>query len=264
MVDREQPLSRPLALAHTRAARLEHRDTTRELHASTPSATMASLEGVPPPAPPPADDAPPPLAVTRDFRPYYSPLELDYLVHLQAHARQSAHAPHGQQTTALSDHRIEHYRQLACGFIERVAARLGLSVSPSPLRRASALERPRCCESCELTLVFLARSPRRTIATAQKLYHRFHLHFSLTDFAYQVRAVPPSGWRWRGTLTDLVPTRARRTSRSRPSSSPPSSRTRSRSCARSRSPPTRSRTSSRAAMASARATRPPRRRTART
>ena len=79
MVDREQP--RPLALAHTRAARLEHRDTTRELHASTPSATMASLEGVPPPAPPPADDAPPPLAVTRDFRPYYSPLELDYLVH---------------------------------------------------------------------------------------------------------------------------------------------------------------------------------------
>ncbi|GAA5835791.1 hypothetical protein JCM9279_004647 [Rhodotorula babjevae] len=111
---------------------------------------MASLEGVPPPAPPPAPDQPAPLAVTRDFRPYYSPVELDYLVHLQAHARHSAHA---HQTTALSDHRIEHYRQLACGFIERVAARLGF--------------------------------PRRTIATAQKLYHRFHLHFSLTDFAYQ-------------------------------------------------------------------------------
>ncbi|GAA5914114.1 hypothetical protein JCM8208_005147 [Rhodotorula glutinis] len=111
---------------------------------------MASLEGVPPPPPPPVGDAPPPLAVTRDFRPYYSPVELDYLVHLQAHAR---HANHGQQPTTLSDHRIEHYRQLACGFIERVAARLGF--------------------------------PRRTIATAQKLYHRFHLHFSLTDFAYQ-------------------------------------------------------------------------------
>ncbi|KPV76094.1 uncharacterized protein RHOBADRAFT_49612 [Rhodotorula graminis WP1] len=114
---------------------------------------MASLEGVPPPAPPPAADAPPPLAVTRDFRPYYSPVELDYLVHLQAHARHSTHAPHPHHPTTLSDHRIEHYRQLACGFIERVAARLGF--------------------------------PRRTIATAQKLYHRFHLHFSLTDFAYQ-------------------------------------------------------------------------------
>ncbi|TNY17144.1 hypothetical protein DMC30DRAFT_406654 [Rhodotorula diobovata] len=117
---------------------------------------MASLElpGVPPPAPPPAPDAPPPLAVTRDFRPYYSPVELDYLVRLQAQARQPHHsAPAPATTTTLSDHRIQHYRQLACGFIERVAARLGF--------------------------------PRRTIATAQKLYHRFHLHFPITDFAYQ-------------------------------------------------------------------------------
>lgn len=30
-------------------------------------------------------------------------------------------------------------------------------------------------------------SPRRTIATAQVLYHRFHLFFPLKDFAYQVR-----------------------------------------------------------------------------
>lgn len=29
-----------------------------------------------------------------------------------------------------------------------------------------------------------ARSPRRTIATAQTLYHRFHLFFPLKDFAY--------------------------------------------------------------------------------
>ncbi|BGP23019.1 RNA polymerase II C-terminal domain kinase beta subunit [Rhodotorula toruloides] len=28
-------------------------------------------------------------------------------------------------------------------------------------------------------------APRRTTATAQKLYHRFHLHFPLSDFAYQ-------------------------------------------------------------------------------
>ncbi|BGP54095.1 RNA polymerase II C-terminal domain kinase beta subunit [Rhodotorula sphaerocarpa] len=31
----------------------------------------------------------------------------------------------------------------------------------------------------------LAAGPRRTIATAQKLYHRFHLHFSLVDFPHQ-------------------------------------------------------------------------------
>ncbi|KAG0659513.1 hypothetical protein C6P46_005150 [Rhodotorula mucilaginosa] len=30
----------------------------------------------------------------------------------------------------------------------------------------------------------LAAGPRRTIATAQKLYHRFHLHFSLVEFPY--------------------------------------------------------------------------------
>ncbi|GAA6058448.1 hypothetical protein JCM3770_005083 [Rhodotorula araucariae] len=113
-----------------------------------------ALAGVPLPADPAAVDAPGPplLAVTREFRPYYAPLELDHLVHLQAITRQPAHLPHDHPAT-LSDQRIDHYRQLASGFIERVAARLGF--------------------------------PRRTIATAQQLYHRFHLHFPLTDFAYQ-------------------------------------------------------------------------------
>ncbi|GAA5862899.1 hypothetical protein JCM3774_006680 [Rhodotorula dairenensis] len=83
-----------------------------------------------------------PLAVVRTFRPYYSPLELDRLVHLHA----------TQNHKHLSQHRIDSYRQLAAAFIERVANRLGF--------------------------------PRRTIATAQKLYHRFHLHFSLIDFPY--------------------------------------------------------------------------------
>ncbi|GAA5992522.1 hypothetical protein JCM10908_000862 [Rhodotorula pacifica] len=107
------------------------------------------LIGVPAPLPsqPTSSAAPPPLAVVRTFRAYYSPLELHNLVHLQAQ-----HHGHGQPNKLLSDHRIELYRQLAAGFIERVANRLGF--------------------------------PRRTIATAQKLYHRFHLHFPLVDFPY--------------------------------------------------------------------------------
>ena len=34
----------------------------------------------------------------------------------------------------------------------------------------------------------LSTSPRKTIATAQNLYHRFHLFFSRKDFGYQVKA----------------------------------------------------------------------------
>ncbi|GAA5888972.1 hypothetical protein JCM5296_002761 [Sporobolomyces johnsonii] len=104
-----------------------------------------------PPAPPPAPTAPAsaPLSVTRSFRPYYSPLELNQLVHLQSAARSASSAASKQ----LSDQAIDSWRQLAAGYIERVANRLGF--------------------------------PRRTIATAQTLYHRFHLHFPLRDFAYQ-------------------------------------------------------------------------------
>ncbi|GAA5868924.1 hypothetical protein JCM8547_003224 [Rhodosporidiobolus lusitaniae] len=134
--------------------------------------------GVPPPAAPrdltlSSSSLAPPLAVERTFRPYYSPLQLDHLVHLQATQRPSHDEPlpgtagEGQQEAGvgggaaaalehrnvMSDARIEAYRQLACGFIERVGGRLGF--------------------------------PRRTIATAQKLYHRFHLHFPLTDFVHQ-------------------------------------------------------------------------------
>jgi CTD kinase subunit beta len=39
--------------------------------------------------------------------------------------------------------------------------------------------------------IFLPRldSPRKTIATAQNLYHRFHLFFSRKDFGYHVQSV---------------------------------------------------------------------------
>ncbi|GAA5919945.1 hypothetical protein JCM1841_000061 [Sporobolomyces salmonicolor] len=103
----------------------------------------------PPPPPPPTAPSSAPLSVTRSFRPYYSPLEVNHLVQLQSVAR-SASAASSKQ---LSEQAIDTYRQLACGYIERVANRLGF--------------------------------PRRTIATAQTLYHRFHLHFPLRDFAYQ-------------------------------------------------------------------------------
>ncbi|GAA5983186.1 hypothetical protein JCM5350_007911 [Sporobolomyces pararoseus] len=85
-----------------------------------------------------------PLSVTRSYRPYYSPLEIDQLSQLQSTSRSQPD---------LSQHRLNHFRQLACGYIERVGQRIGF--------------------------------PRRTIATAQSLYHRFHLHFPLRDFAYQ-------------------------------------------------------------------------------
>ncbi|POY76697.1 hypothetical protein BMF94_0289 [Rhodotorula taiwanensis] len=124
-----------------------------------------SLLGVPPPELELAS-TPAPLAVVRQYRAYYSPVELSHLVHLQA-----LHP--GQPHKHLSDHRIHLYRQLAAGYIERVANRLGLQV-PSSLLALDFVK-----------LTYSPHSPRRTIATAQKLYHRFHLHFPLVEFPYQ-------------------------------------------------------------------------------
>lgn len=53
----------------------------------------------------------------------------------------------------LTPARVEALRQLACGLIDKIGSRLGF--------------------------------PRRTIATAQVLYHRFHLFFPLKDVAVQ-------------------------------------------------------------------------------
>lgn len=129
-----------------------------------------ALLGVPAPPEPAEARGPAPLAVVRSFRAYLSPLEVDHLVHLQA-ARDHTHA--------LSDHRIHLYRQLAAGFIERVANRLGLQVSQNALRG------PYTPPTRLKANTQSPHSPRRTIATAQKLYHRFHLHFSLVDFPHQ-------------------------------------------------------------------------------
>ncbi|KAM0753810.1 cyclin-like protein [Meredithblackwellia eburnea MCA 4105] len=81
----------------------------------------------------------PALSITKSFQPYYNPEHYAHLV--------------SQHQNSVSDNRIQHQRNLATGYIDRVAQRLGF--------------------------------PRRTIATAQSLYHRFHLHFNLKDFNYQ-------------------------------------------------------------------------------
>ncbi|KAI0043185.1 hypothetical protein FA95DRAFT_440387 [Auriscalpium vulgare] len=59
-----------------------------------------------------------------------------------------------RQRGKLSINQEEKTRQQACGFIEAVGARIGF--------------------------------PRKTIATAQNLYHRFHLFFPRKDFSYHV------------------------------------------------------------------------------
>ncbi|SCZ94720.1 BZ3500_MvSof-1268-A1-R1_Chr12-3g04069 [Microbotryum saponariae] len=93
-----------------------------------------------------------PLSRTQRFRPYYAPSEVLELIQLQAYMR----VPVGEgswERKQMSLVRIQQMRQVAIGFIERVGMRLGF--------------------------------PRRTIATAQSCWHRFHLHHPLKDFAYQ-------------------------------------------------------------------------------
>ncbi|KDE03288.1 hypothetical protein MVLG_06218 [Microbotryum lychnidis-dioicae p1A1 Lamole] len=102
--------------------------------------------------PVPTSTAVAPLCQTHRFRPYYAPSEVLQLIQLQAYLR----VPVGEgswERKEMSLVRIQQMRQVAMGFIERVGMRLGF--------------------------------PRRTIATAQLCWHRFHLHHPLKDFAYQ-------------------------------------------------------------------------------
>jgi len=64
-----------------------------------------------------------------------------------------------------------------------------LAVSPNLLEPKSGCEclRRHLIEHANRLLYF--HSPRKTIATAQNLYHRFHLFFPRKDFGYQVRLV---------------------------------------------------------------------------
>lgn len=62
------------------------------------------------------------LSVSKSFQPYYSPVELLHLVRIQASSKGDL------SRQEMSESRIETWRQLACGYIERVAGRLGLCV----------------------------------------------------------------------------------------------------------------------------------------
>lgn len=78
-------------------------------------------------------------SITKSFRPYYSPQELSHLIKLQSESRVATNASGGGSSgntsggsnprKEMSEARVENYRQLACGFIERVGNRLGLYVS---------------------------------------------------------------------------------------------------------------------------------------
>ncbi|SCV68920.1 BQ2448_1940 [Microbotryum intermedium] len=120
------------------------------LNPPAPAPVPASAQPTPTPTPTPTPL--PPLSQTQRFRPYYAPYEVVQLVQLQAYLR----VPLGEASwkrKEMTPSRIQQTRQTAMGFIERVGMRLGF--------------------------------PRRTIATAQLCWHRFHLHHPLKDFAYQ-------------------------------------------------------------------------------
>ncbi|KAM0792566.1 hypothetical protein ACM66B_005229 [Microbotryomycetes sp. NB124-2] len=96
------------------------------------------------------------LSISKRYKPYYSPIEIVQRTRLNSLAPSTSRSAVIDPETGrklLSEQRIDAQRQLACGFIDRVGQRLGF--------------------------------PRRTIATAQTLYNRFHLHHQLKDYQHQ-------------------------------------------------------------------------------
>lgn len=88
------------------------------------------MSGTPPfPTPPTLSEPTPtpavaPIALSLSYRPFYSPWELQSLIRLQAGSIKSVD---GWSTRVeMSAQRVELARQLACGYIDRVGARLGL------------------------------------------------------------------------------------------------------------------------------------------
>jgi hypothetical protein len=82
-------------------------------------------------APTPSTSSSSALSITKEFKPYYPPTTVLQLVKLQSTASSRSAAFAGLEGAAggrkeLSETRVEGLRQLACGYIERVGARLGL------------------------------------------------------------------------------------------------------------------------------------------
>lgn len=99
-----------------------------------------------------------PASYVKYHLPYFTPDEVERMCE--------------RQRGKMSMTQEEKHRQQACGFIEAVGSRIGLYV----LLWHHLHE-----------LNDVHTSPRKTIATAQNLYHRFHLFFARKDYAYTVR-----------------------------------------------------------------------------
>jgi len=95
-----------------------------------------------------------PASFSKYHHPYFTSAEIQYLTE--------------KQRGKLSATQEEKARQQACAFIEAVGSKIGLCVFPTEKR----------------TLALTKKSPRKTLATAQNLYHRFHLFFPRKDFNY--------------------------------------------------------------------------------
>ena len=108
-----------------------------------------------------------PASSSKYHHPYFTPAEVDYLCK--------------KQRGKLSETQEEKVRQYACAEMEVIGAKLGLCVTFFYFGRI-------------YEIVF--NSPRKTIATAQNLYHRFHLFFPRKDFSYHVS--------WRYPLLKLL------------------------------------------------------------
>lgn len=102
-----------------------------------------------------------PASSSKFHHPYFTPSEVEYLSE--------------KQRGKISISQEDKVRQNACGFLEAMGLRIGLYVALS---------------SIQMTMMIIERgfdSPRRTISTAQTLYHRFHLFFPRKDFNYAAR-----------------------------------------------------------------------------
>ena len=105
---------------------------------------------------PPQSPSQLPASHVKYHHPYFSPTEVELLSE--------------KQRGKLAANQ-EKLRQQACGFIEAVCLKIGLYV----LYNVAVMQAS-----------YKGYSPRRTIATAQSLYHRFHLFFPMKEFNYCV------------------------------------------------------------------------------
>lgn len=105
----------------------------------------------------PASPSQMPASHIRHHHPYFTPSDVEKL------------SEHQRGWTQ----RLDKAREQACGFIEAVGSKIGLYVAHQ------------LCAS--RTMLTSDCSPRKTIATAQTLYHRFHLFFPKKDFTHYVR-----------------------------------------------------------------------------